>query len=323
MPHSPKIPYTKPAVYIPDLVQQLVDRGLACDDRNRAKFYLGNISYYRLSAYFIPFEQSFAPGAPRDHIFKPGTSFDDVLQLYVFDRKLRLLVSEAIERIEIAVRSQWANQLAIKHGPHAYMNSDLVKSPHDHLTQLARVSQRLTGSNEIFVLHYLKKYSEPFLPPIWAMVETLSIGTLSRWFANTNDDRVKQDIARALGLPTIETFEGVLEVMALIRNIAAHHGRLWNRHLLKRIPYIKRLRSQIMAETIQGKDGTPQTQATNRMYNPLVVMILMMRQINPASSWPERLRDLLNSLPLHHQPAMGLPADWQSRAPWTAPGGAA
>lgn len=98
----------------------------------------------------------------------------------IFDRKLRLLTMEAIERIETAVRSHWANALALRHGSHAHMQASLFKSPWQHATDLARMANELQGSSETFIAHYRKQYGEPFLPPIWAAVETLSLGAHHR-----------------------------------------------------------------------------------------------------------------------------------------------
>jgi abortive infection bacteriophage resistance protein len=117
--------YNKPALSISDQAQLLLDRGLICDDRTRLEHYLSNIGYYRLSAYLLPFEQPSVSGNSRNHKLQPGTTFQQLLELYVFDRKLRLLVMEAIERIEVAARTRWASAMALRHGSHAHMSKIL------------------------------------------------------------------------------------------------------------------------------------------------------------------------------------------------------
>lgn len=92
--------YDKPALSLNGIVGRLVERGLDVPDPDRARRYLRHLGYYRLSPYTIPFQQ----GSP-DHIYRAGTTFDDVLDLYVFDRALRLLVMDALERVEVAVRA--------------------------------------------------------------------------------------------------------------------------------------------------------------------------------------------------------------------------
>lgn len=107
-----KLPFPKPATTYAEQVSILQQRGIRVDDQASAEFSLQHLNYYRLSAYWLPFEVSHNP-----HEFHLGTRFDEVLNLYVFDRNLRLLVLDAIERIEVSARSQWAYHLAHRHGP--------------------------------------------------------------------------------------------------------------------------------------------------------------------------------------------------------------
>jgi len=88
--------YTKPALKIQDQVALLRQRGLVIVDNDRALRHLSNISYYRLSAYMLPFKK--LDGNSITDIFEDGTTWDDVYNLYRFDRKLRLLIFDAIER---------------------------------------------------------------------------------------------------------------------------------------------------------------------------------------------------------------------------------
>jgi len=232
--------YNKPALSIPDQAQRLLDRGMICIDRNRLEHYLSHIGYYRLSAYWLPFEHPSTNGDSRNHQFLPDTTFEEVLDLYVFDRKLRLLVIEAIERIEVAARTRWASAMSLQHGSHAHMNADLFKNPWQHASDIARISNDLKDSNETFVVHYRGKYKAPYLPPIWAVVETMTLGALSRWIASTGDNQVKREVAKTLGMPTIEILEQVLHALTPVRNICAHHARLWNRRFILLLPNIKR-----------------------------------------------------------------------------------
>jgi hypothetical protein len=110
--------YNKPPLSLDDLVGRLADRGLDIPDPDRARRYLRHIGYYRLSPYTIPFQR----GHP-DHLLRVGTAFDDVLDLYVFDRALRLLVMDALERVEVAVRAALTDHMSTTYAdPHWYMN---------------------------------------------------------------------------------------------------------------------------------------------------------------------------------------------------------
>ncbi len=309
--------YSKQPISISEQAQLLRDRGLVCDDRPRLEHYLANIGYYRLSAYLLPFEQPSSKGNSRNHQFLPNTTFEQVLDLYVFDRKLRLLVMEAIERIEVSARTRWASTMALRHGSHAQMNSALFKNPWQHASDLARISNELKDSNETFVVHYRDKYTAPYLPPIWAIVETMSLGGLSRWIASTNDKEVKREIAKALGMPTIEILEQVLHALTRLRNICAHHARLWNRRFIMLLPNIKRLRGQLITETIATSTGETQQPLTREIYNFLVIIQYLMQQINPSTTWGARIIAHIQPLTPAQQTAMGFPADWETRQPWT------
>jgi len=308
--------YNKPPLSVSDQAQLLLDRGLVCIDRERLEHYLSHIGYYRLSAYLLPFEQPSNNGNSRNHQLLPDTTFEQVLNLYVFDRKLRLLITEAIERIEVSIRTRWASAMSLRHGSHAHMNSALFKNPWQHASDLARVSKELQDSNETFVVHYRNKYKDPYLPPIWAVVETMTMGGLSRWIESTSDNQPKMEVAHALGMPTIEVLEAVLQVLTYVRNICAHHGRLWNRRFILVVPIIKRLHGQIATETIVTPKGQTQVRPTREIYNALVVIQHMMLKINPGTSWTARLIQHILTLSSTQQQSMGFPSDWKSRKPW-------
>jgi abortive infection bacteriophage resistance protein len=302
--------YEKPALTLDEQVQRWRDRGLAVPDANRAKGYLAAIGYYRLSAYCLPFELPTPEGQSRQHQFKPDASFEQVLALYVFDRKLRLVTMEAIERIEVAVRTGWAHEMALRDGPHAHMNPALFKDPWAHMRDLARVSAEVEKSAETFVQHYRMAYDEPFLPPLWMVVETMSLGTLSRWVKNSRDNSAKMAVARTLGLPTVEVLEQVLHALTPVRNVCAHHGRLWNRRLTMSLPQIKRYWDSLVPPDSPGHQA-------HQIYNYLTVLALMMARLSRGSSWRERIVALLQNTPApHFLPAMGFPTDWATRPAW-------
>lgn len=297
--------YSKPSLSIPEQIILLKQRGLAIHDDQRVEHYLTYIGYYRFSAYWLSFEHFNETG--RTHRFKSGTSFDDVLSLYIFDRKLRLLVMEAIERIEVAVRTHWANTFSMKHGAHGYLDAALFKNRETHRREIENIKSQIKRSNEVFIQHYLQKYTEPALPPIWAIVETMTFGALSRWFSNTKDTSIKKPVFRNLGLPNIETLESALHIFSGIRNICAHHGRLWNRRLVRQFPVVRKLSAQMVVES----DGQP----SRKIYNYLLVMAFVMQHINPGSSWCNRVKNHVKSCPLGVS-EMGFPEGWEDFAIW-------
>lgn len=303
--------FEKQSTTIDDQLKLLEERGMYIKDRPLAKHWLETVGYYRLSAYWLPFEKPAPKEKTRSKCFVDGAAFDHVIDLYVFDRKLRLLVFEAIERVEVNVRSRWTYHMVQGHGPHAHLDHTLFRGASKQAKQLARLSHTVENSNELFVDHYKKKYTEPDLPPLWAATELMSLGELSKWFEATNDNAIKSKVGFDLGLPTNEIVEGTLHLLSYVRNICAHHGRLWNRKTVKRVPSIKRLKSDM----IIIKDGA-QNQSDNRLYNILVLLLHLMDHQSTDTTWRHRLRELLEARSDDDRSKMGFPSDWQKRAIW-------
>lgn len=237
-PTRPRGPltYDKPPLSLDALVSRLVGRGMDIPDPERASRYLRHIGYYRLSPYTIPFQQ----GRP-DHFLREGTAFDDVLDLYVFDRALRLLVMDALERVEVAVRAALTDHMSTMYNdPYWYVAVTHFRhnNKHDGLLDIVRRScdeqLRRTPDPEGDSLvhpsaleHYLMTYGSPALPPSWIMVETLTIGQLTNTYRNLGSRADRTAVANSVGLTTT-VLESWMQTYVRLRNICAHHGRLWN-----------------------------------------------------------------------------------------------
>jgi len=133
-----------------DLLQQ---RGLVVEDRHRALHYLSQLNYYRLGAYWLPFESDH-----KAHEFQSGTTFDQVLNLYIFDRELRLLVLDALERIEVSVRAAWAYHMAHTYGPHCHLNRELFKAHWRYDNNRQKLEKAVRHSQETFIRHLQQQY---------------------------------------------------------------------------------------------------------------------------------------------------------------------
>jgi abortive infection bacteriophage resistance protein len=203
------------------------------------------------------------------------------------DRLIRLLVIDAIERIEIAARSAWVQEMSIKHGPHCYLDPQLSKPGFNHQEQLEQLRGQLPQSNETFVIHYRQAYSDPELPPIWVMTELISLGTLRAWIA-ASELEGKTKLARSLGMPSAQVLNGVLHSLNLLRNISSRHGRLWNRLIVKRLPKIKKVQS-----------------------------LLVMQKVASLSTWPSRMAEGISTMPPEQQEVMGCPVGWQLQQIWS------
>lgn len=294
--------FAKPALPLPDLLTKLQARGLQVPDPAQALHYLCFIGYYRLAAYALPFQQVNAPGKP----FLPGTTFENVLGLYRFDRELRLLVIDAIERIEVAVRSVLVTEMSVRHGPHWFMASRHFSPKYAYIGQLlAKVERDTRASRETFIIHYRTKYTDPCLPPAWAMAENLTFGTLSYLFAALHNPERKA-IAAPFGCDE-KILLSWLHSLAYLRNLCAHHSRLWNR-AFSIPPIIAKKHARFLHHA--QKD---------HFYALAVVLFELVQVTAPGTGWHERLKTLLAAHPGVPLSAMGFPANWSQEPFWNPP----
>ena len=299
--------FCKPPLKVSDLIALLRKRGMTVVDDARATRVLQHINYYRLRAYWLPFE---APNELRptadEHQFKPGTDFDQVVSVYIFDRKLRVLLLDAIERVEIAIRTHWAQVLAETYGAHAYLDSELFQKPNIYDSCMQSLDEELLRSKETFVQHYKGKYSEPSRPPIWAICELLTLGQLSKWLGNIKHRKDRQSIAARLQLDEVVVC-AFAHHLTHVRNLCAHHSRVWNRKLTFTVTLPKRPAS------LHSQFNLPEDR---RIYNTLVMLTWCIRVISPETTWPGRVRELLSTRSASELKAMGAPTGWETRAPW-------
>ncbi len=297
--------FAKPPKTFPEQLDLLVSRGMLVDDHDRVLRYLRHLNYYRLTAYWLPFEEDHAA-----HRFKPGTTFDRVLELYIFDRELRLLVMDAVERFEVSLRTHWAYHLAHAYGPHAHLDAALFKPDRPpqwrHREAVAALQETVRLSSEVFIRHLRDTYDEA-LPPVWALCEIMTFGQLSKWYANLVSSRDRNAIARQYDLDE-KNLSSFLHHLSVIRNYCAHHARLWNREFT--IAWSLPLhRPSAVVDSLNRRDG-------KRIYNVLAMLACLMDIINPGHHWKSRLGDLLRRHPGVRPGAMGFPDDWQELPLW-------
>lgn len=294
--------FAKPAKTLDQQVELLTSRGLVIPNAERAAFYLGEINYYRLRAYWLPFEADHAT-----HQFQTGTTFDQVLDLYIFDRKLRLLLMDSIERAEVAVRTRWAYEMAHRHGPHAHMDPGLSRSFTRWSSNISALGAEIERSREVFIEHYQQSYELPELPPVWAVCEVMSLGLLSRWYTQLGPMATRSAIAGHFGLDQ-QQFEGLLEHLAYVRNLCAHHSRTWNRRFTKAMPLPRHKPSGLRVQMNTGEDRL--------IYNTLVILLHLVDAISPGHHWRQELLGLLQAHPDVPIAAMGFRPDYRQLPIW-------
>lgn len=214
--------YNKPPINFSAQVDLLISRGLSVPDRENAESFLKQVSYYRFSAYCIPFEIT-------RHKFKPDVKFEEIQELYEFDRKLRFLIDEALEIIEITLRTIVAYHLSNKYGSFVHEDPTKFYKKFDHNLWITKLHEDTERSSETFVTHYKRKYEGFPKIPLWMAVEIMSFSSLSKLIHNLLREDQKE-ISKIFNLHH-KVLSSWLHTFTYIRNICAHHARLWNREL--------------------------------------------------------------------------------------------
>jgi len=324
--------FNKPPLTADQQLDLLADRGLHINDRERARRLLEVTTLFRLSPYMRPFQYA----DDHEHRFRPGSQLADIVYIYRFDSDLRQLVMVGIERIEVAVRACISNHMAPRYGTHWYLDRRLFKRAYKYerlLADLAAMQRneiekynreaeriRSTSVDEVtkaerlenrkrdnYARYYSLTYSEPSELPSWAMLEELSFGALSHLYGGLAKDRDRKVIARRFGVP-----HGVLvswlHTLTFVRNVCAHHSRLWNRELAI---------SPKWPERLPGPNGRASGGVSRRVFTVLMLLVYLTREISPDTRWPGRLQALLKEY--RHVPLqpMGFTTDWEERL-WLA-----
>lgn len=222
----------KPFASIEQQVEILRGRGLELPDEGAVKNVLTRNSYYRLSGYMRYFQV--APSAGNEN-FHAGTRWEDILEIYDLDLRLRAFLLEGLQLAEIALRTAFANSEATAHSPYKnYLCSDSYKSPpNPRITPTDEIIEsELRRSKELFMQKFRSKAStsDDWLSyvPVWGAVEVLSFGTLAKAISYRKDENcVYSMVCESLGAgkgqlaPQLRSF-------VFLRNKSAHFSRIWN-----------------------------------------------------------------------------------------------
>lgn len=260
----------------------LQERGLLINDEKKALGYLKSLGYYRLSGYLYSFRQ-IEPSSPKNRLdqFIPNSRFEDVKALYIFDKKLRQLALDALERIEIALRVSIAYELG-KYEPLAHQKPQYFEPHFEHQKWLDKYQNLINRESESsFVKHHLEHYGDL---PIWAACEVWDFGTMSMLYKGMLS-KDKDRIAKIYHLKDGKHLQTHLHAFNFIRNVSAHHSRLWNKPI-------------IFKANLKGLPDEQWKQLN--VAQPFVYFCLMKRMLDvicPNSTWGTRFLALLEEFP--------------------------
>jgi len=284
--------YLNPPADVEDQIKILRNRGMIVDDYAYAKDFLEEVYFHRFLSYSVPF---FADSTSRR--YKLNTNFKDVVKVYEFDSRLRNMLLEAIEKIEISVRTQFIN-LSWKYGSHFYLKHKLFRDHKLLADSIEKLQYQIKASHDLLVSEYYHRYNDPDMPPVWIAVELTSIGQLSKWFMNLKNQEDKAAVAKRYQIH-YSVLQSIMDNLTLIRNYAAHHNRIWNRNFTFEC-IIDDSHQSISHALCDG----------SRIYSVLILIVYVLRILGFHESFYKRLLGLIEIYNIDVTP-MGFPENWR------------
>lgn len=287
--------FTKKAETPNALLTKLLAQNLVISDHAQAIQYITFVGHYRLKGYWFHLID------PTTKQFKPGTTFDIIRDRYEFDREIRALILEAIERLEVAIRNTICNYLSLRYTPHWYLDRLLFKPSRKFGMgqMLSKIEQEVGRSHEKkFVEAYYAAYEDPYLPPSWIMSECVTLGMWSKAYTILRDPNDKKSIAAKFGINQVEVFESWLHTLTVLRNMSAHHDRfLCNKLRVSPANYT--------AKKIKFTDN-------RSVYSALTMIHVLLDAINFNSTFKQRIINLETTYGTCMLQELGFPKHWPS-----------
>lgn len=305
--------FDKKSLTAEEQVELLIERGLVVNNKELAVNIIKRNGYYHLSSYMRVFQTG------DEHLFIPETSFSQVISLYNFDKELRHITFNAIEKIEIAYRTAISNVMCKTFNSHwffddsAYSSKTIINDEGEIETQKEQVlkvieheikkkKKKENEYAETFIGKYYQKYSSPSFPPFWMVAETFSIGALHRVYYSLADI-YKRQVISYLGFKEDATFIALysnwLQPICLVRNICAHHSRLFNRIFKIKAKQHKKIKEFVNV-------------SNNSFYYVSMIINYFLKTFSGDNSFEEEILRLFNEYPDVNKTLLGFPENWNA-----------
>lgn len=295
--------YPKNFLSVTQLINKLIDAGMTITSQDEAKIALDAIGYYRLKGY------SFHWIDPTTKKYIAGTNFSDVLKLYHFDFELSHLIFSYLSQIEVALRSRLVNALQITQDALILNDPSAFKDKQLYWKNQATIASEISRSNDVFIKHNFNSHDGAI--PLWACVEIMSFGTISKTIKNMktgnqsalsvlmHNYKFKKANGKDVS-PSKDMFASWLQAVSVMRNICAHNSRVYNRAI------------NTSPQLISSDVINPQPR-----YNGLYQIMLSMKYLRPTDeSWiafVNNFKYLLKEYAgVYDINRMNFPVDWES-----------
>lgn len=291
--------YTDKPLSFQQQIELLKNNGLSFADESKALHTLQQISYFRLKSYLMPLMSDKVL-----HTFKSGATFEQAYTLYKFDSRLRKLIAGELEKIEVSIRTQMAYILSNEVDIFWFADSANFVSASKHAGLVSSLKSELDRTDDDQILLFKRKYSDAF-PPSWMTMEVTSFGTLSMLYKLLKPSLTRRKIANYYGVSDT-VFESWLHSIVYVRNICAHHSRLWNKTLRIQPLFPRKVQGTFLSAPMRN----------DRLYYVLCIIQYLLLKVNPNTTFPARLKALLAEFPNVDISAMGFPKDWEKETIW-------
>jgi abortive infection bacteriophage resistance protein len=291
--------YTDKPLSFQQQIALLKSNGLSFTDESKALHTLQQISYFRLKSYLMPLMDDKVL-----HTFKNGATFEQAYTLYKFDSRLRKLIAGELEKIEISIRTQMAYTLSDEVDIYWFADDANFVSATKHAGLIAGLQSELDRTDDDQILLFKHKYNDAF-PPAWMTMEVTSFGTLSMLYKLLKPSLTKRKVANYYGVSD-SVFESWLHSIVYVRNICAHHSRLWNKTLRIRPLFPRKVNGTFISAPVRS----------DRLYYVLCIIQHLLLKINPNTTFSSRLKTLFAEFPDADTSAMGFPKNWDKETLW-------
>lgn len=286
---------------IQEQIKLLESREMQFRDISKAPHFLANISYYRLKGYWWEMQEDL-----EEHLFQEDVFFEDVIDLYNFDRHFRLILFNAIERIEIALRTKLIYHMSLAYGAEWYLDETHFHSKQHFDEFVDKITKDINDSSEEFIVKHSVNHPDEE-PESWKALEVITLNTLSKLYSNLKPQLPqKSKIANEFGLNSSKDFSSWLRTITFIRNLIAHHSRLWNRVMITSYSWPQSTRFPLL-------DYFPNDERRKKIFPIMAALFYLNDIVSPGNSLKQELFDLLNQLPKTPTYRMGFPPKWKEQ----------
>lgn len=301
-------PYLKEPLSVWEQINLLKDRWLSFSNENYAKKFLGNVSYYRLSAYTRVFFQRNDEGElikdeEWKEIFIDGVTFKDITELYNFDEHLRILLLEALENLEVSFKTVIINTMSVKYKTWFWMiDSNNFASEKSKNLIMQTIDDEIFKNKEKSnpIKHYYSTYTSPEIPPCWMLMQILPFWTVCTLYKNLK----KVDMAEIASAYNLKFYhvESWFFWLSYLRNLCAHSD--WVRNRKMRI-----------SMTIKWIDKKYEVLVWDKLFCYLIIICYLYENIDEESYkiWKKKLINLIKSSSLvrGRLKDMWFPENWE------------